>query len=103
MYEIAEFDKYDSPPENPWINETDLNAPFNKEQYLILNNAVGGSNGFFPDQMCDKPYLNHPVAPEGEYAYAVNQFYDNKSKWYPSWNYPLTNDAAMHIDWIKVT
>jgi len=33
---------------NPWENENNA-APFNQEFYLILNVAVGGTNGYFPD------------------------------------------------------
>lgn len=38
---------------NPWEGETP-NAPFNRDFYLIFNVAVGGVNGYFPDDMCNK-------------------------------------------------
>lgn len=33
--------------EDPWINSTAKNAPFNEDFYLILNVAVGSRNGWF--------------------------------------------------------
>jgi hypothetical protein len=40
--------KFDTKKYNPWEGE-DINAPFNKEFYIILNVAVGGTNSYFPD------------------------------------------------------
>ena len=34
---------------NPWENSDSYLTPFDTEFYLILNVAVGGTNGFFPD------------------------------------------------------
>ena len=34
---------------NPWIGSDSHLTPFDTEFYLILNVAVGGTNGFFPD------------------------------------------------------
>ena len=81
--------------ENPWKGETDLNAPFNKDFYLIFNVAVGGTNDYFPDGECGKPWENSdPRAP--------NTFWNTKDQWYPTWNYPATHDSAMQIDSVKV-
>jgi len=80
---------------NPWRHEEDSNAPFNKEFYLILNVAVGGTNGYFPDGQCGKPWNNGS-------SRAANEFYANKAAWYDSWDYPDTNQAAMKIDSIRV-
>lgn len=68
------FDRGDFPPfvangsetimtPNPWANATgtgnDLNAaPFDRPFYLIMNVAVGGTNGWFPDGVGDKPWLD---------------------------------------------
>lgn len=68
------FDRGDFPPfvangsqtimtPNPWANATgtgnDLNAaPFDKPFYLIMNVAVGGTNGWFPDGVGDKPWVD---------------------------------------------
>ena len=41
--------------DNPWINGGQ-NAPFDQEFYLIINLAVGGTNGYFPDNLGNKPW-----------------------------------------------
>lgn len=81
--------------DNPWKYETDLSAPFNQEFYLIFNVAVGGTNSYFPDGWCNKPWSNNdPRAP--------NTFYNTKSQWYPTWNYPASHDSALRVDYVKV-
>ncbi|KAG6889282.1 hypothetical protein C0992_005758 [Termitomyces sp. T32_za158] len=42
---------------NPWVNGTTA-APFDQSFYLIMNVAVGGTNGWFPDRAGDKPWLD---------------------------------------------
>ena len=81
--------------DNPWTHETDLNAPFNQEFFLILNVAAGGTNGYFPDGECGKTWSDSS-------ATAVNDFWNSNGSWYPTWNYPASNDAAMKIDSIQV-
>lgn len=80
---------------NPWKYETDMNAPFNREFYLIFNVAVGGVAGYFPDGECNKPWSDLSSA-------SVNEFWNANSYWYPTWNYPSSNDAALKIDSVKV-
>lgn len=80
---------------NPWQYETDLNAPFNRDFYLILNVAVGGTNAYFPDGQCGKPWSNNDQQ-------SSNTFWNTKDQWYPSWNYPETHDSAMQIDSVRV-
>jgi len=41
---------------------------------LILNVAVGGTNAYFPDGQCGKPWTNAD-------PHAVNTFWDNKGQW----------------------
>lgn len=90
------WDKGDwSNRDNPWAYESDLNAPFNQEFYLILNVAAGGTNGYFPDGQCGKPWGNGSGS-------AVNEFWDARDQWYPTWDYPATHQAAMKVDSIKV-
>ncbi|KAL2015354.1 hypothetical protein VTK56DRAFT_5772 [Thermocarpiscus australiensis] len=48
-------DKGNGPPGNPWTLSPNLNAPFDKVFYLILNVAVGGTSGYFPDGVDGKP------------------------------------------------
>jgi beta-glucanase (GH16 family) len=80
---------------NPWQYETENSAPFNQEFYLIFNVAVGGTNAYFPDGACGKPWSNND-------PHAVNAFYNAKGQWYSTWNYPATHDSAMQIDYVKV-
>ena len=79
---------------SPWRNEPN-SAPFNQDFYLIINVAVGGVNGYFPDGQCGKTWSDKSST-------AANDFYNTKGVWYPTWNYPATNDSAMKIDSVKV-
>lgn len=79
---------------NPWQYDLDMNAPFNKEFYLIFNVAVGGTNDYFPDGKCGKPWSNtDPHAP--------NTFWDARGQWQPTWNQE-DHGSALKIDWVKV-
>ena len=64
------------------------NAPFDSEMYLIINVAVGGMNGYFPDDV-GKPWNN--TSPN-----AVNEFWDDRSVWLPTWTQPMA------VDYVKV-
>ncbi|KAG1421000.1 hypothetical protein G6F58_003942 [Rhizopus delemar] len=76
---------------NPWKGG-DISAPFDQEFYLIMNLAVGGVNGFWPDHP-SKPWMNNS-------PHAPNEFYNAKSKWLPTWG--AGNRRALAIDWVKV-
>merc|ERR1712166_1670878 len=54
---------------NPWVHEKEKSAPFNQPYYLILNVAVGGTMGYFPDGECDKVWDNKD-------PHAVNSFWN---------------------------
>lgn len=58
---------------------------------MILNVAVAGTNGFFADGMCDKPWSDSD-------EFAANNFWDNRTQWLPTWG----DDAVMQIDSVKV-
>ncbi|KAJ7678775.1 concanavalin A-like lectin/glucanase domain-containing protein [Mycena rosella] len=62
--------------QNPWVNGTKA-APFDQSFYLILNVAVGGSNGWFPDGP-EKPWLDGS-------ATAPRDFLQAQDQWYPTW------------------
>ena len=80
-----------SPPwDNPWIGAGN-NAPFDQEFYIIMNVAVGGVTGFFPDGF-GKPWGNG--SPK-----AVNEFYDAMSDWYPTWD---GENSALQVDSVRV-
>jgi len=69
-------------------------APFDQEFYLIMNVAVGGTNGWFPDGQGNKPWLNQDT-------HAMRSFAEAKEQWYPTWPENL-DDRAMAIDYVKM-
>ena len=70
-------------------------APFDSEFYLILNVAVGGINGYFPDNSVNagysKPWDNNSNQ-------AAFDFWSKKDDWYPTWS----DSSAMQINDIKI-
>ena len=71
---------------NPWFGE-DNSAPFNKRFYLIINLAVGGTNGYFPDNLGGKPWSN--TSP-----HAINEFWAARDAWHPTWTHPMVIDSV---------
>lgn len=80
--------------QNPWPAGSPI-APFDQEFYLILNVAVGGTNGFFPDQMGNKPWRNT------QQNTAASSFWSSISSWYLSWP-QNPEDRAMVVDSVKM-
>ncbi|KAG0238667.1 hypothetical protein BGW41_008042 [Actinomortierella wolfii] len=70
-------------------------APFDQEFYILMNVAVGGTAGYFPDGYGNKPWSDRS-------PHAVNEFYDAKDQWYPTWGSADDNSRAMAIDYIRV-
>lgn len=72
------------------------NAPFDKEFYLILNVAVGGVNGYFPDSVPNgdgrKPWSNQDHN-------APQKFWNGRGQWQPTWK---GDDAAMIVDSVRM-
>ncbi|OXV11865.1 hypothetical protein Egran_00374 [Elaphomyces granulatus] len=62
---------------DPWSQTGRTNTPFDQPFYMILNVAVGSTNGFFPDGMGNKPWTDEGNAP--------SDFYKALSAWYPTW------------------
>jgi hypothetical protein len=63
---------------DPWTTSDQRNTPFDQEFYLILNVAVGGTNGYFPDGVGNKPWADgSPTAPL--------EFWQAKDAWLPTW------------------
>nr|XP_039264189.1 beta-1,3-glucan-binding protein-like [Styela clava] len=100
MYEWGDFATKTNNGDNPWVAGSKL-APFDQKYYLILNVAVGGTTGFFPDdannyngqERKDKPWANNSPT-------AAKDFWDKKDDWYPTWQ---GEKAAMKIKYVKVT
>lgn len=64
-----------------------------------MNLAVGGTNGYFPDEgnQSDKPWKN--ASPQ-----ASTDFWNGRHQWLPNWNLNTnsTNKAALIVDSIRV-
>ncbi len=86
-----EFGEFPSSYENPWRGD-ETNAPFNRDFYLIINLAVGGTAGYFPDNIGGKPWSDKSSS-------SANEFYAAKDRWYPTWQ---NDDVSMQIDYVKV-
>ncbi|KAM7189952.1 hypothetical protein V8F33_009754 [Rhypophila sp. PSN 637] len=65
---------------NPW-DGGGYNTPFDQPFYLILNLAVGGTNGWFEDNVNGKPWLNG--SPK-----AKKDFWDARDQWFSTWKQP---------------
>ena len=76
---------------NPWAGRPN-SAPFDQEFYFTLNLACGGTNGYFPDGVGNKPWSDND-------PHSINSFYNNRGAWLPTWN---GENAALKIDYIKV-
>ena len=64
-----------------WSKTGRANTPFDKPFYLILNVAVGGTNGWFEDGAAGKPWLDS--SPN-----AKKDFWKAKDQWLPTWTSP---------------
>lgn len=69
MWDLGKFPPTEN---NPWKGRPNQ-APFDQEFYIIMNVAVGGTNGYFPDAP-NKPWNN------GD-PHAINSFWDRKAEW----------------------
>ncbi|PCH34591.1 glycoside hydrolase family 16 protein [Wolfiporia cocos MD-104 SS10] len=79
---------------NPWVNGTPNVAPFDQPFYLIMDVAVGGTSGWFPDGVGNKPWLDASDS-------AMHDFAEAQDTWYTTW--PETaEDRAFIIDSVKM-
>ncbi|KAF8242297.1 concanavalin A-like lectin/glucanase [Wilcoxina mikolae CBS 423.85] len=63
---------------DPWSYTGRPNTPFDQEFYLILNVAVGSTNGFFKDKVGNKPWGDGSIT-------APKEFWDAKAQWIDTW------------------
>jgi hypothetical protein len=63
---------------DPWSQTGKPDTPFDQPFYLILNVAVGGTNGYWKDGVANKPWGDASLT-------APKQFYDAKDLWYSTW------------------
>jgi hypothetical protein len=78
---------------NPWVNGT-KSAPFDQSFYLILDLAVGGTNGWFPDGD-EKPWLDGSTTP-------MLDFWRNRNSWLSTWSTSNPEDRSFIIDSVKM-
>lgn len=64
--------------ENPWGFTGQDDTPFDQDFYLILNVAVGSTNGWFKDGESDKPWVDGSPT-------AQLDFWNARDQWYPTW------------------
>ncbi|KAI8934716.1 hypothetical protein NX059_008405 [Plenodomus lindquistii] len=63
---------------NPWQNTGSNASPFDQPFYLVINVAVGGTNGWFKDGKAGKPWID--ASPR-----AKKDFWDARAQWGSSW------------------
>lgn len=82
---------------NPWSGASPM-APFDQEFYIIINLAVGGDNGYFPDGVDN---LNGPKPWTNNNGRARTDFWNARSIWEPTWNFN-NEDRHFKIDYVRV-
>jgi hypothetical protein len=85
---------------DPWAVSDRRNTPFDQEFYLILNVAVGGTNGYWPDTVGNKPWADGQFAKRSFACETLTdifilrlagsdtaqlEFWKAKSQWLPTW------------------
>ncbi|XP_050690913.1 beta-1,3-glucan-binding protein-like isoform X7 [Eriocheir sinensis] len=84
--------------DNPWAAGEKM-APYDQKFYIVMNLAVGGTGGFFPDGIvANKPWEN--TSPQ-----ALLDFWSARDSWLPTWKQgegKISEGAAMQVDYVKV-
>ncbi|XP_055322082.1 beta-1,3-glucan-binding protein-like [Sitodiplosis mosellana] len=79
-----------------WASGTKM-APFDEEFYLVMNVAVGGTNGYFPDNnntIYKKPWNNTSSS-------AMKDFWTHRDSWISNWHLE-NDDSSLLVDSIRV-
>ena len=61
-----------------------------QEFYLILNVAIGGTNGWFLDGVGGKPWVDQSPT-------AKRDFWNAKESWFPTWTNPAMQTKSVKI------
>jgi hypothetical protein len=80
--------------DNVWASGSKM-APFDQDFYLILNVAVGGTNGYFSDTVNwgnAKPWPNSS-------PHANEDFWNARNNWLPTWQ---GDNVAMKVDYVEL-
>lgn len=73
-----------------WGQTGRTNTPFDQPFYLILNVAVGGTNGWFTDNKDGKPWLDGSTN-------AKKDFWNARSQWYDTWTQPQMEVSKVNM------
>ncbi|KAI9649850.1 hypothetical protein NHQ30_002432 [Ciborinia camelliae] len=95
-YYTGEFGKTivnNSALHDPWSQTGNPGTPFDQAFYLILNVAVGGTNGYFPDKVGNKPWGDASLM-------APAEFWNSSSEWSSTWGPP--EERGMTIKSVKM-
>ncbi|KAH7392680.1 concanavalin A-like lectin/glucanase domain-containing protein [Pyrenochaeta sp. MPI-SDFR-AT-0127] len=76
---------------NPWELTGSKASPFDQDFYLVLDVAVGGTNGWFEDGKSGKPWIDKSPL-------AKKDFWDKRDQWYPTWQ----QDGQMKVKSVKM-
>ncbi|KAM3067192.1 hypothetical protein ACMFMG_005440 [Clarireedia jacksonii] len=96
MWNRGEFGKTivnNSALHDPWSQTGNPATPFDQPFYLILNVAVGGTNGYFPDKVGNKPWGDASLT-------APLEFWNASSQWGPTWGPP--EERGMTVKSVKM-
>ncbi|KAF2084367.1 glycoside hydrolase family 16 protein [Saccharata proteae CBS 121410] len=94
MWEKGDFPASDhngSRIADPWSQTGNKNTPFDQYFHIMLNVAVGGTNGWFPDGIDSKPWADASQT-------ARRDFWAAKDQWYPTWQ----ESNEMVVDSVKM-
>jgi len=75
---------------DPWSQTGNPSTPFDQNFYLVLNVAVGGTNGWFQDGEAGKPWVD--ASPT-----AKLDFWKARDRWLPTWT-----DPTMQVKSVKI-
>ncbi|KAL6244585.1 hypothetical protein RBB50_008827 [Rhinocladiella similis] len=78
---------------DPWSQTSNKATPFDEDFYLILNVAVGGTNGWFKNGVAGKPWVD-------ESPLAMGEFWSAKDSWYPTWQ--NEHGSALQVKSVKM-
>jgi hypothetical protein len=96
MWNRGKFGEYQSNKSalfDPWSQTGMRNTPFDQKFYLILNVAVGGTNGFWKDGVGNKPWGDGSLT-------GLKEFWDARQLWQPTWGGP--DDRGMTVKSVKM-
>ncbi|KAF1834551.1 concanavalin A-like lectin/glucanase [Decorospora gaudefroyi] len=77
--------------ENPWKHTKSNTSPFDQDFHLVVNLAVGATNGWFEDGKGGKPWIDRSPR-------AKLDFWEAKNDWLPTWK----DGGQMRIKSVKM-